>query len=68
MLILTRRCEEEIVVDNQIRIRILSTSGGRVKVGVSAPAEIPIHRQQDTDGLVLDCQSILVPEAEAVAG
>ncbi len=68
MLILTRRCDEEIVVDDQIRIRILSTAGGRVKVGVSAPKEIPIRRQQDTDGLVLDCESILVPEAEAVAG
>ncbi len=66
MLILTRRCEEEIVVDGQIRIRILSTSGGRVKVGVSAPPEIPIRRQQDIDTLVLDCESVLVPESEAV--
>ena len=68
MLILTRRCEEEIVVNDQIRIKVLSTSSGRVKVGVSAPPEIPIRRHENSDGLVLDCESVLVPEPEAVAG
>lgn len=67
MLILTRRCNEEIVLDDQVVVKVLSTAGGRVKIGVVAPPEVPVRRLEQLAGAVLDCGPVLIPEAEAVA-
>ena len=68
MIVLSRRCDEKIVIDDQIQIKILSISGGRVRVGVSAPAEVVIRRHEQLDGGSLDCGPVLVLEAELVSG
>ena len=73
MLILSRRCREEIVIDDQIHVKVISTSGGRVKVGVSAPEDVLIRRYERPDGpgndcLTLDCGPVLDSEPEAIAG
>ena len=44
MLILSRRVTEAIVIGGDIRITICDVRGGRVSVGIEAPAETPIHR------------------------
>ena len=45
MLVLTRKCEQEVVLSEYcIRIRILAIRGNRVCVGVFAPPEMPIRR------------------------
>jgi carbon storage regulator len=44
MLILTRKQDEEIIINSGIRIKILSISENHVKVGISAPPEIEILR------------------------
>ena len=44
MLILTRKNDEEIVINSDIVIKILSISEGQVKVGISAPKDIEILR------------------------
>lgn len=45
MLILSRRTEETIVIDNhRITIRVLSIEPDRVRLGIAAPAEVPVHR------------------------
>jgi carbon storage regulator len=44
MLILTRKNDEEIVINSDIVIKILSISEGQVKLGISAPKEIEILR------------------------
>ena len=44
MLVLTRRVGEEIVIDGGIRITLLETSGGRVRVGVAAPPSVRVDR------------------------
>jgi carbon storage regulator len=51
MLVLSRRTNEEIVVGNNIRITVVEVIGGRVKLGISAPEEIPIHRSEVRDRL-----------------
>ncbi|MCE3238717.1 MAG: csrA-2 [Gammaproteobacteria bacterium] len=45
MLILTRRIGESIVIGDDIIIRVLDT-GGTVKLGIEAPPDISIHRQE----------------------
>ena len=44
MLILSRKVEQEIVINEQIRIVVTKISGNRVSIGIEAPAETSILR------------------------
>jgi carbon storage regulator len=46
MLILSRRIGEAIVVNDNIRILILSASGGTVRRGNEAPRQVEVHREE----------------------
>lgn len=46
MLVFTRRRNEAIIVADGIEIRVLRVSRDSVRLGVSAPAEVPVHRQE----------------------
>jgi carbon storage regulator len=45
MLILTRRIGENIIIGDDIIIRVLDI-GGQVKLGIEAPREIEVHREE----------------------
>ena len=46
MLALTRRKGEALVINNNIEITILDIRGDQVKVGITAPKEIPVYRKE----------------------
>jgi carbon storage regulator len=49
MLVLTRKLEEEIVIDlggRPLRVRVLAIERGRVRLGFAAPDDVPVHRQE----------------------
>ncbi|MFK8795502.1 carbon storage regulator CsrA [Planococcus plakortidis] len=46
MLVLGRKVGESIVIDDNIEITVTSIEGDLIKLGVSAPKEIPIHRKE----------------------
>ncbi|MCI0333474.1 MAG: carbon storage regulator [Planctomycetes bacterium] len=46
MLVLTRRLGEEIVIGNNIRVRVLMVRGDKVRLGISAPASVPVDRSE----------------------
>ena len=46
MLILSRKLGESIVIDGNIRIKIMRVDGDVVKIGIEAPASVPVHRQE----------------------
>jgi carbon storage regulator len=46
MLILSRKPNESIVIDGRITVKIVRVDGDTVKVGIAAPPEVPIHRQE----------------------
>lgn len=51
MLVLTRRSGESIAIGDDIRIRVLRTNGSRVRIGIEAPTDVRIVREQrDTVG------------------
>ena len=47
MLILTRKPSESIIIgDNVIKFKILTVKGQQVRIGVEAPKDIPVHREE----------------------
>jgi carbon storage regulator len=62
MLVLSRKQNEEIIIDGQIRITVVEISGGRVKLGVSAPLEIPVHRAELNRRLRPACEQLTEPQ------
>jgi len=46
MLVITRRTGEAIYIGDDIETTILESSTGRVSVGVDAPKEVPVHRDE----------------------
>ena len=49
MLILSRKPGESIVIDGRITVKIVRLEGDMVKVGIEAPREVPVHRQEVYD-------------------
>ena len=46
MLILTRRKNESIIIDDQIKVTVLELDNNRVQLGIEAPQDIIIHREE----------------------
>ena len=53
MLVLSRKLNESIIVDGNIRITIVGIRGNHVRVGIEAPDSIPIIREEMRDRLEL---------------
>ncbi|MCL4168543.1 UNVERIFIED_CONTAM: hypothetical protein GTU68_009234 [Idotea baltica] len=49
MLILTRKVGETIVIGDDIRVSVLSVQGNQVRVGVAAPRDVVVHREEIYD-------------------
>ena len=50
MLVLTRRIGEEIVIADEIRVKVVSVSGQRVRLGIMAPASVSVARMELVTG------------------
>jgi len=46
MLILTRRIDEKIIIDDNVTIAMLGVKGNQVRIGIDAPREIQVHREE----------------------
>lgn len=46
MLILTRRIGEAIIIWDDVNITVLGVQGNQVRLGVNAPKETPVHREE----------------------
>lgn len=46
MLALTRKKGESLVVNNNVEITVLDIRGDQVKIGISAPKDVPIYRKE----------------------
>jgi carbon storage regulator len=46
MLVLSRKKNESIVIDNNITIVVVEIRGDKVRLGVEAPKEVPVHRRE----------------------
>jgi carbon storage regulator len=46
MLILSRKLNESIVIDGRITVKVVRVEGEVVRLGIAAPMDVPVHRQE----------------------
>jgi len=46
MLILTRQIGESIMIGDDVIISVLSIQGEQVRIGIDAPGDVPVHREE----------------------
>lgn len=51
MLVLSRHVDEWICIGDNIRVCIVDIRGDKIRLGVEAPTEIPVHRQEVYDAI-----------------
>jgi carbon storage regulator len=49
MLVLSRKKNESIVINNDITVTVVEIRGDKVRLGIVAPKEVPVHRQEVYD-------------------
>ncbi len=52
MLVLSRKKNESIVINNDITIVVVEIRGDKVRLGVEAPKEVPVHRREVYDAIL----------------
>ncbi|MCP3983640.1 MAG: carbon storage regulator CsrA [bacterium] len=52
MLVLTRRVGESVRIGSEIRITVISSAGGQVRIGIEAPGRVAVHREEVLDRIV----------------
>lgn len=46
MLVLTRKTDESVIIGDEIAVTVLGVDGDHVKLGITAPKEVAVHRQE----------------------
>ncbi len=54
MLVLSRRVDESLLIDKDIKITVLDIRGGQVRLGITAPQSIKVHREEIVDRINSD--------------
>lgn len=51
MLVLSRKKNESIVINNDITVTVVEIRGDKVRLGIVAPKDVPVHRQEVFDAI-----------------
>jgi carbon storage regulator len=70
MLILTRRVGETLVIGDNVTVTVLGVKGNQVRLGVNAPKEVSVHREEIYERIRREKESGIesVPDTEASGG
>lgn len=68
MLVLSRKLNESIIIDNQIKITIVEIRGDKIRLGIEAPKHVSVHRREIYEAIqkqmMIDNGPLLSPQAE----
>ena len=64
MLVLSRKRNESIVIDGSIVITVVEIRGDKVRLGIEAPREIPIHRREVSAAIVAELELSLLANSD----
>lgn len=64
MLVLSRKRDERIVIGDNIVITIVDIRGDKVRIGVEAPASVPVHREEILQALKRHEAEQALPKSE----
>lgn len=51
MLVLSRKLNEQIVIGENITLTVVSIDRGKIRLGITAPRDVPIHRKEIYDSI-----------------
>lgn len=51
MLVLSRKKNESVVIDDRIVLTVVEIRGDKVRLGIEAPREVPVHRKEIYDAI-----------------
>lgn len=73
MLVLSRKRDQQIVVGDNVVITVIEIRGDKVRLGIEAPAQVPVHRSEVYDAIVRattppDNSTAEKPAASSTAG
>ena len=68
MLVLSRKVNEQIVVDGNITITIVDIRGDKVRLGIEAPLQVPVHRGEVHEAIRRAQLESPAPDSSDLAG
>lgn len=54
MLVLSRKKNESIIINDNIKIVVVEVQGDKVRLGIEAPKDVPVHRQEVFEAIKKD--------------
>lgn len=67
MLVLSRQRDESIVIGDNVVVTIVDIRGDKVRLGIQAPGEIPVHRQEVYEAIQRENRKTVAPPAVAAS-
>ena len=65
MLVLSRKKDESIVIGRDIRVTVVETRGDKVRLGIDAPRDVPVHRSEVAEAIRKANEAMAAAEHEA---
>lgn len=65
MLVLSRKKNESIVIDERIIVTVIEVRGDKVRLGIQAPRELPVHRSEVYEALKAELEqsgAVVLPD------
>ena len=64
MLILTRRVGETLMIGDEVTVTVLGVKGNQVRIGVNAPKDIAVHREEIYERIKREQEGAAAPRPE----